>query len=87
MILSMDFQEHDARRNINEKHITINLILKNNRATTYWIKVNDRNTRKKCEICSKLNMGYPYSGIPLSSGIYLFKVNKTGGQCVKSFKR
>ena len=47
MILSMDFQEDDARRNINEKHITINLILKNNPATTYWFKVNNRKTLEK----------------------------------------
>ena len=46
-----------------------------NQANIYLFKVNDRSTRKRCEICSKLTIK-TQERRHCPANIYLFKVNK-----------
>ena len=60
-ILTMKGELHEQLRKINSKNHCVMLffirtILKENPAGIYLLKVNNRNTRTKCEICSKLTL-------------------------------
>ena len=48
-----------------------------NPANKYMLKFNNRNTRKNCEVCSKLKITTPERRQGLSSGVFIVDFERT----------
>ena len=56
-------------------------ILSTNPANIYLLKVNKRNTRKRCEICSKLTVKTPERRQWFRSGVFIVTLNMFHALC------
>ena len=66
------FRGYKIAGNINQKWVTLRTNLKIFRVSIYLLKVNNRNARIRCEICSKLTIKTPERCHWSHSGVILF---------------